>query len=46
MQTQIKKLDFTGQNINAGIDKHKKSWKVSIYADLLYHKTFNQPKQP
>jgi hypothetical protein len=34
MQTQIKDLDFTGQNIYAGIDTHKKSWKVSIYTDI------------
>jgi transposase len=46
MQMQIKTLDFTGQNIYAGIDTHKKSWKVSIYTDELYHKTFNQPPKP
>jgi transposase len=46
MHTQIRKLDFTGQNIYAGIDVHKKSWKVSIYSDDLYHKTFNQPPEP
>ena len=46
MQTQIKKLDFTGQNIYAGIDVHKKSWKVSIYSEELYHKTFSQPPKP
>ena len=46
MHTQIKDLDFTGQNIYAGIDAHKKSWKVSIYTDVLYHKTFNQPPKP
>ncbi len=48
MQTQIKvkELDFTGQNIYAGIDVHKKSWQVSIYSDELYHKTFNQPPKP
>jgi len=46
MHTQIKDLDFTGQNIYAGIDTHKKSWKVSIYTDVIYHKTFNQPPKP
>jgi transposase len=43
MQTQVRTLDFTGQNIYAGIDVHKKSWEVSIYTDELYHKTFTQP---
>lgn len=46
MQTQVRTLDFTGQNIYAGIDTHKKSWTVSIYTDELYHKTFNQPPRP
>lgn len=43
MQPKVKTLDFTGQNIYAGIDTHKKSWTVSIYTDELYHKTFTQP---
>lgn len=43
MQAQVKTLDFTGQNIYAGIDVHKKSWEVSIYTDELHHKTFMQP---
>jgi transposase len=42
MQPQVKNLDFTGQNIYAGIDVHKKNWEVSIYTDQLYHKTFSQ----
>lgn len=46
MQTQIRNLDFTGQNIYAGIDVHKMSWKVSVYSEDLYHKTFNQPPKP
>jgi len=46
MQPQIKELDFTGQNIYAGIDVHKNSWKVSVYSEDLYHKTFNQPPEP
>jgi transposase len=46
MQTQIKKLDFTGQNIYTGIDVHKKGWKVSIYSDELHHKTFSQDPSP
>jgi len=46
MQPQIKELDYSGQNIYAGIDVHKKSWKVSVYSQELYHKTFNQPPDP
>ena len=46
MQVQIRNLDFTGQNIYAGIDVHKKSWQVSIYSEVLYHKTFSQPPKP
>jgi transposase len=46
MPTQFKTLDFTGQNIYAGIDTHKKDWRVSIYTDQLYHKTFSQPPKP
>lgn len=46
MQTQVRTLDFTGQNIYTGIDTSKKSWQVSIYSDELYHKTFNQPPKP
>ena len=46
MQTKFKKIDYTGQNIYAGIDTQKKNWKVSIYTDELYHKTFNQPPKP
>ncbi len=46
MQPQIKELDFTGQNIYAGIDVHKNSWNVSIYSDDLYHKTISQPPRP
>jgi len=46
MQTQVRTLDFTGQNIYTGIDTHKKNWIVSIYSDELYHKTFHQPPKP
>ena len=46
MQTQIRELNFAGQNIYAGIDVHKNSWTVSIYSEELYHKTFNQPPKP
>jgi len=46
MQTQVSKLDFTGQNIYVGFDVHLKSWKVTIMTDRLSHKTFSQPPQP
>jgi transposase len=46
MQSQIRQLDFTGKNIYAGIDVHLRSWKVSIYSEALYHKTFTQPPRP
>ena len=46
MQTQINQLNFNGQNIYAGIDTHKKSWKVTIMTDVLTHKTFSQPPKP
>ena len=46
METQVKKLDFTGQNIYAGFDVHLRSWKVTIMTDRLTHKTFSQPPQP
>jgi len=46
MQTQKNKLDFTNQNVYVGFDVHKKSWKVSILMDQLYHKTFSQDPKP
>lgn len=41
MRTKVS--DFTGMNIYAGIDVHKKSWSVTLLTDELEHKTFNQP---
>ena len=46
MQTQGRPFDYTSQNINAGIDVHKKSWQVSIYSEQLHHKSFHQPADP
>ena len=46
METQINKLDFTGQNIYAGFDVHLKSWSVTIMTEKLTHKTFSQPPKP
>ncbi len=46
MLSKINKLDFTGQNIYAGIDTHKKQFTVSIRGDNLFYKTFTQPPKP
>lgn len=46
MQTQVKKLDFTGQKIYVGMDTHKNSWKISIVHEELLLKTFVQPPDP
>ena len=46
MQTQGRIFDYTGQNIYAGIDVHKKSWQVSINSEQLHHKSFHQPADP
>jgi len=46
MEAQIKKIDFTNQNIYVGFDVHKKSWKVTIMAENIFHKTFTQPPDP
>jgi len=46
MRSQVKKIDFTGHNIYAGFDVHKKSWKVTIIAEDAFYKTFTQPPNP
>lgn len=46
MQEECTKLDFTGQQVYVGLDVGKKSWKVSIYVNEHYHKTFSQPPRP
>ncbi len=46
MRSQVKKIDFTGHNIYAGFDAHKKSWKVTIIAEDAFYKTFTQPPNP
>lgn len=35
-------LDFTGQDIYAGIDAHLKSWKITIMTQSIQCKTFSQ----
>lgn len=46
MTTQSNKLDFSGQNIYAGFDVHKKDWRVTLMSDNLMLKTFTQPPKP
>jgi transposase len=46
MKAQVKKIDFTGQNIYVGFDAHLKSWKVTIMAEEFVYKTFTQPPKP
>lgn len=46
MKAQVKKIDFTDQNIYAGFDAHLKSWKVTIMAEDVVYKTFTQPPSP
>lgn len=42
MQGKCTKLDFSDQSIYAGIDVHKKNWKVTILVGDYEHKTFSQ----
>ncbi len=46
MKAQVKKIDFSGQNIYVGFDAHKKSWRVTVMAEDVIYKTFSQPPQP
>jgi transposase len=46
MHKQKNKLDFADQNVYAGFDVHKKSWKVSILINDQYHRTFTQDPNP
>ena len=44
--SQVKGLNFAGQNIYCGIDVHKKGWSVSIRDDNFELKTFSQAPKP
>ena len=46
MEAQVKKIDFTDQNIYVGFDAHLKSWKVTVMAENIVYKTFTQPPKP
>ena len=43
---QKSKLDFSGHNIYAGIDVHKKSWSVHVISDVIEHGAFTQSPDP
>ena len=43
MQKQINKLDFTGQNIYAGIDAHKKQLTITVMVEDFTYRTFSHP---
>jgi transposase len=43
---QRSKLDFSGHNIYAGIDVHKKSWSVHVVSDVIEHGAFTQGPDP
>lgn len=42
MQKQVTKLSFEGENIYVGNDTHKKTWKVALYHEDTYSKSFTQ----
>jgi transposase len=46
MQTQVKQLDFSGQDIYVGLDTHKKQITTTILGEHLSHKTFSQDPDP
>ena len=43
---QLRQLDFSGQQIYAGIDVHKKSWKVCIRNKDMELNTFSPKTSP
>ena len=46
MEAQVKKIDFTDQDIYVGFDAHLNSWKVTVMAEDIVYKTFTQPPRP
>ena len=46
MRTKVSEKTFTGQPFYAGIDCHKKSWKVTIMSKEYEHKSFSQNPDP
>ncbi|MFC2090743.1 IS110 family transposase [Bacteroidota bacterium] len=46
MREKVNKKSFVGQSFYAGIDFHKKSWKVTIMSEHLEHKIMSQDPNP
>ena len=46
MQKKVKENYYEGQPVYAGIDYHKKNWKVSIMGEHYEYKTFTQNPDP
>jgi transposase len=46
MRTKVSEKTFIGQSFYAGIDCHKKSWKVTIMGEEYEHKSFSQDPDP
>lgn len=42
MESTIKKIDFTGEDIYIGLDTHLKNWKSTILVGNTFFKTFSQ----
>jgi len=41
MKTQVKKIDFSNQNIYCGVDVHKKRWQVTICTEHMVQKSLS-----
>jgi len=46
MENKCSELDFSGQNIYAGLDVHLNTWKTTIMVGSTVFKTFTQPPEP
>lgn len=42
MESKIKQLDYSGENIYIGLDTHLKNWKSTILVGNTFFKTFSQ----
>lgn len=45
MHTKVNETTFSGQSIFLGIDVHLKSWKVTVIAGDIVHKTLSSTPQ-
>ncbi|HEV8539169.1 MAG TPA: IS110 family transposase [Bacteroidota bacterium] len=46
MHSQYTQVNFTGQDVNVGLDVSNRSWKVAIYLGTDLHKRFVQEPNP